>query len=88
MGVKLVFIATVTALIIVYAVELLYRSTVNVAELLASTLDTIRQFILYTFPLAPEFVTIAVAELVTAKTPVFPIIFVTATMFGADMFIP
>ena len=46
-GVKLVLIATVTAFIIVYAVELLYKSTVNVAELLASTLDTIIQFILY-----------------------------------------
>jgi len=37
---------------------------------------------------AAEFVTIAVAEVVTARTAVFPVIVFNAAMFGAAMIYP
>jgi hypothetical protein len=51
-------------------------------------LETYKALTLNTLPLEPEFVTIAVAEVVTARTAVFPVIVVTPTMFGAAMIYP
>jgi hypothetical protein len=55
------------------------------ALLVPSTLETYRALTFNTLLDAAEFVTIAVAEVVTARTAVFPVMVVTFTIFGAAM---
>jgi hypothetical protein len=55
----------------------------TVALFVPSTFATYSAFTLSTLLLAAELVTIAVADVVTANTAVFPYIAETLTMFGA-----
>jgi hypothetical protein len=63
-------------------------STFTSAAFVPSTLETYKALTLNTLPLEPEFVTIAVAEVVTARTAVLPVIVTTFTIFGAAIFSP
>jgi hypothetical protein len=53
-----------------------------------STLAIYKALTLYTIPLEPEFVTIAAADAVSARTAVLPVIVATFTMFGAAIIHP
>ena len=85
MGVNEEFCAILTVSISLYAVELLYKSTVSVTGE-SWSFDTIIVFILNTLLLDAEFATKFVALVPTAaSTADFPVMVLTFTILGADI---
>ena len=82
MAVKDVSAATEIVLTNLYAVALLYKSTVISAALVAWILEIINELIFNILPLDEGLFAIEVADVVTDCTCVFPLIVVSAAMFG------
>ena len=82
MAVKDVSAAIETVLTNLYAVALLNKSTVISCAFVACILEIINELIFNILPLDEGFVAIAAADVVTACTCVFPLIVVSAAMFG------